>query len=239
MHSATATHLTSERGENLSRDAQNAMFKAADTVPAGDSVQSLQLSQKQFCPRHVWVWETPDIFINFSKQFQNSSPNTTPWNIRAVMSTICARTEVVTSASRSGGCTSQLHWDSCIHTISMSDPVCCSARSHCSSIRRVVSWSKSQRCAIYLKLWNMDSDIDQFCLAFSRIISFERNAQVYGPMSVIASWLQCCGVVVLWCILNLFLDTGHLQVSGGYHGPPPAKEVKIREAIRYRESRHL
>ena len=30
------------------------------------------------------------------------------------MSTICARTEVVTSASRSGGCTSQLHWDSCI-----------------------------------------------------------------------------------------------------------------------------
>ena len=35
----------------------------------------------------------------------------------------------------------------------------------------------------------MDSDIDQFCLAFSRI-SFERNAQVYGPMSVIASWLQ-------------------------------------------------
>ena len=85
----------------------------------------------------------------------------------------------------------------------------------------------------------MDSDIDQFCLAFSRIISFERNAQVYGPMSVIASWLQCCGVVVLWCILNLFLDTGHLQVSGGYHGPPPAKEVKIREAIRYRESRHL
>lgn len=83
-----------------------------------------------------------------------------------------------------------------LHTISMSDPVCCSARSHCSSIRRVVSWSKSQRCAIYVKLWNMDSDIDQFCLAFSRISFWKKRTSLWSHVcdSFLVAVLWCCGV---------------------------------------------
>ena len=128
MHSATATHLTSERGENLSRDAQNAMFKAADTVPAGDSVQSLQLSQLIFL-----------LFSqsNFKIQVQKNCRDNSMKYQGSHVNNLCQ--------NRSGDISFEESWLyisvalGFLHTISMSDPVCCSARSHCSSIRRVVS----------------------------------------------------------------------------------------------------
>lgn len=141
MHSATATHLTSERGENLSRDAQNAMFKAADTVPAGDSVQSLQLSQKQFCPS-MFEFGKRLIFLlcsqsNFKIQVQKNCRDNSMKYQGSHVNNLCQ--------NRSGDISFEESWLyisvalGFLHTISMSDPVCCSARSHCSSIRRVVS----------------------------------------------------------------------------------------------------